>query len=189
MLRPIMTLTALAATAACVSPAAPTISASDVDRAYAEARSISGLPFTPTESLPRGSVTYRGQLGADVSGDVEGAILGDMRMTVRFADDVVGGDVSNINLIDESGRPDQRLDGALLIDGYESAGRIDAFASGNLQAVDDSGQIADSDVLLILDGDVHSDRYNGDAVFGSATGSGTGDLEMDIDGVFFGRAN
>ncbi|SFS22103.1 hypothetical protein [Yoonia litorea] len=175
--------------AACASPNPPTVSAADVDRAYAEARYISGLPFTATGDLPTGTVTYEGQLGATVTGDVEGSILGDMTMNVGFASNDVSGDVSNINLIDTDGRPDQRLDGSLGIDGFESAGRIDAFASGRLEAIDDGGFIRESDVLLTLDGDVFDDRSRGDAVFGSAQGNGIGDLEIEVDGVFFGTRN
>lgn len=179
----------LATAAACASPNPPTISTADVDRAYAEARYISGLPFTASGDLPTGSATYRGKLGADVSGDLQGSILGDMAMTVDFARNNVGGSVSNINLIDPDGRPDQRLGGSLGIDGYESSGRIDGFASGNLTAVDDGGFLRDSDILLVLDGDVYDDRSRGDAIFGSATGSGIGDLQLGIDGVFFGTSN
>ena len=189
MYRTILPLTTLALAAACSTPNPPTVSAADVNRAYAEARAIGGLPFTATEALPTGTVSYTGKLGVDVSGDLDGALLGDMQMRVAFADNTVGGNVSNINFIDSDGRPDQRMDGRLVIDGYESAGRIDAFASGVLQGVDRRGQLAETDVLLTLDGNVHSDRRNGDAVFGEATGSGIGDLRFEADGVFFGRAN
>jgi hypothetical protein len=185
MKRTVPSLILLAAAAACASPNPPTVSATDVNRAYAEARYISGLPFTATENLPTGSATYRGQLGADVSGDLTGSILGDMRMDVDFARGAVGGAVTNINLIDPAGRPDQQLDGSLGIDGFESNGRIDASASGTLTAVNE-GFLQDTDVLLRLDGDIHDDRGGGDAVFGSAKGSGIGDLEIGIDGVFFG---
>ncbi len=183
----------LSLVAACASPNPPTVSAADVERAYAEARYISGLPFTETGNLPTGNVTYRGQLGADVSGDVEGSILGDMRMQVDFAGSDVDGSVTNINLIDQDGRPDQRLDGTLEIDGFESGGRIDAFASGDLTAVDEVGFFQDTNVLLTLDGDVYDDRGRGDAVFGSATGTGigtgSGGLDIEIDGVFFGTTD
>lgn len=185
MKRALPSLTLLALAAACASPNPPTVSATDVDRAFAEARYISTLPFTATDDLPTGSTTYRGQLGADVSGDLSGSILGDMRMEVDFARNDVGGSVTNINLIDPDGRPDQRLGGSLGIDGVESSGRIDAFASGTLSAVDE-GFLRESDVLLTLDGDVFDDRGRGDAVFGSATGTGRGDLDIGIDGVFFG---
>ena len=181
-----ITAALLATAAACASPNPPTVSAADVNRAYAEARYISGLPFTATQNLPTGSTTYRGQLGADVAGDLSGSILGDMTMNVDFARNDVGGNVTNINLIDASGRPNQRLDGSLGIDGYESSGRIDGFATGTLTAVDTGGFLRDSDVLLVLEGDVYDDIGRGDAVFGSATGNGVGDLELRIDGVFFG---
>ena len=92
-------------------------------------------------------------------------------MTVDFARDRVGGSVTNINLVDPDGRPDQRLDGSLGIDGSENSGRIDSFASGTVTAVDDTGFLRDSDILLFLDGDVRDD------------------LSLEIDGVFFGTSN
>lgn len=189
MRRSFLSLVTLATAAACASPNPATVSAADVDRAFAEAQYLSGRPFTATGDLPTGSTTYRGQLGADVSGDLQGSLLGDMVMTVNFADNDVGGSVSDINLIDSAGRPDQRLDGSLGIAGYESGGRIDAFASGQLTAVDSAGGAQQSDMLLVLDGDVVDDRGYGDAVFGSATGSGSGDLNLGVEGVFFGTSD
>ena len=189
MFRLTITAVTLATIAACASPNPPTVSAADVNRAYAEANYIRGLPFTATNDLPTGDATYRGKLGADVSGDLSGSILGDMTMAVAFDRNNVSGSVTNINLIDRDGRPDQRLDGSLGIDGFESSGRIDAFAAGELTAVDESGFLRDTDVLLVLDGDVYNDRGRGDAVFGSATGTGIGDLEVTFDGVFFGTRN
>jgi len=47
----------------------------------------------------------------------------------------------------------------------------------------------DSDVLLELRGDVVDDIGRGDAVFGSVVGDGLGDLNFDVDGVFFGTAD
>ena len=167
----------------------PTVSSSDVDRAYEEAFAISNLPLTATPDLPRGTVTYRGQLGADVSGDANGSILGDMRMDVGFATNDIGGTISNINLIDADGTPNQRFDGSLNIDGVESSGRLDAFASGDITGVNNSGLEVDSQMLLILEGDVYNDFSNGDAVFGTARGDAVGDFDMSVDGVFFGTAD
>src|SRR6056297_3404318 len=111
MIRTTISLSTIALVAACASPNAPSISSADVGRAYAEADAISRLPFTESIDLPTGATTYNGQLGANVSGDIEGSLLGDMRMEVHFADDEITGDVTNINLIDTNGRPNQRLDG------------------------------------------------------------------------------
>ncbi len=186
MIRITTSLIALAALSACGTPNPPTVSAADVGRSFEEARAIGGLPFTDTQDLPTGNVTYNGKLGADVSGDLDGSIISDMTMIVGFNDQSIGGSVTNINLIDPDGRPNQRFDGALDIAGVEDSGRLSAFASGDISGVDDDGFYVDSNLLLTLQGDVVDDIGRGDAVFGSARGDGVGDLEFNVDGVFFG---
>ncbi|MEO1640400.1 MAG: hypothetical protein AAFU41_14260 [Pseudomonadota bacterium] len=190
MTRPIIfALPALSLLAACVTPNEPTVSASDVDRAFAEAQAISTRPLTDPIDLPFGGVTYQGHLGADVSGDANGSILGDMTMSVDFLDNEVGGRITNINLIDPDGTPNQRFDGTLKIDGVETRGQLDAFASGTITGVDNDNMEVDSQMLLTLDGDVYDNLGRGDAVFGSAEGQARGEFNMDVDGVFFGTAN
>lgn len=182
-------LIAIASLSACVSPNEPTVTSADVDRAFDEAVAISNAPLTSTANLPTGNVTYRGKLGADVRGDANGSILGDMTMRVDFADNDIGGSVSNINLIDPNGTPNQRFDGSLNIDGVENSGRLDAFATGEITGVDNDGFEVDSQVLLTLDGDVYDDFGRGDAVYGAADGQARGEFNMDIEGVFFGTTD
>lgn len=189
MSRILASLFATAALAACVSPNEPTVTSSDVDRAFEEAVAISNQPLTSTANLPTGNVTYRGKLGADVAGDANGSILGDMTMQVDFADNDIGGSVTDINLINPDGTPDQRFDGSLTIDGVENSGRLDAFASGEITGVDNDNFEVDSQVLLTLDGNVHDDFGRGDAVFGTADGQARGEFNMDIEGVFFGTTD
>lgn len=189
MIRLTTGLMTLAALAACSTPNAPTVSAAGVGRSFEEARAIADLPLTSVHALPTGTVTYNGQLGADVSGDLSGSILSDMRMVVGFGDNSIGGTVSNINLIDPDGRPNQRFDGTLIIDGAEDDGMINAFASGDITGVNAAGFRVDSNLLLTLEGDVVDDIGHGDAVFGTARGTGIGDLEIALDGVFFGTAD
>ena len=107
-------------------------------------------------------------------------------MSVSFADNTVGGDVTNINLIDPDGTPNQRFEGRLLLDGVETDGQIDSFASGNLTGEDVRGDRVDTQMLLILDGQVRDDFGRGDAVYGSASGKAEGDFNMDVEGVFYG---
>ncbi len=164
----------------------PTVSAADVDRAFAEADARSALPRTTFGNLPTGSVTYTGKLGADVSGDANGSILGDLNMNVGFASNRVGGNVTNINLIDPDGTPNQRFDGRLALDGVETAGQIDSFASGDISGVDVNGNRVDAQMLLILEGDVRDRFSRGDTVYGTASGQTEGDFEMDVEGVFYG---
>lgn len=179
-------LIGLAALSACVAANDPTVSAQDVDRAFARAEAISALPQTTVYNLPTGSATYIGQLGANVRGDATGSILGDMTMNVGFASNSLGGSISNINLIDADGTPNQRFDGRLQIDGVEDAGRLDGFAFGGITGVDNEGDEVASQVVLTLDGSVRDDFGSGDAVFGVAEGTAEGDFFLDIDGVFFG---
>jgi len=190
MIRITLSLVGIAALSACAAtPNDPTVTAFDVDRAFDEAQRIRNLPFTSTANLPTGGVTYRGQLGADVNGDAQGSILGDMTMNVAFADSTIDGSVTNINLIDPDGQPNQRFDGSLMIDGVESSGRLDAFALGDITAVNTDGVEVESQLLLTLDGDVYDDLGQGDAVFGSAQGQANGEFDMEVDGVFFGTVD
>ena len=173
--------------AACAAePNPPTVTESDVERAMAEARRISALPATSPLELPTGTVTYDGQIGADVSGNANGSILADMTMHVGFATGDIDGNVGNINLINPDGSPDQRLDGNLRIDGSERSGTIDAVATGEVTGVDVDGFVVDSDMRLDLDGAVYNDVINGDAIYGNVDGRARGDFDLDIEGVFFG---
>ncbi len=187
MQRSMCTIAALAALSACASsPNDPSVSIRDVDRAFSEAERISNLPITARDDVPTGSATYDGQVGADIRGDVDGSILGDMTMRVDFADNDISGNVRNINLIDPSGVPDQRMDGSLDIAGFENRGDLDAGAQGDLTLVDADGFEQTSEFNLDLEGAVYNDRRIGDAVFGTAKGSADGDFDVNVDGVFFG---
>ncbi len=188
MTRPIaLSMIALAALAACATdPNPPTVSENDVDRAFAEASRISRLPETSLTELPTGTVTYDGQIGADIRGDANGSILADMTMVVGFASNDISGDVTNINLIDPDGTPNQELGGRLEINGVERGGSLDATAHGDITHVDANGFEEDAQMNLNLNGEVHNDVINGDAIFGNAIGDARGEFDIDIDGVFFG---
>jgi hypothetical protein len=172
--------------AACMSPAPPTISDRDVSRALAEASRVSRLPQTRLADLPTGAVTYTGKVGASVGGDLQGSLLGDMSMRVGFQDNAVRGSVNNINLVDRNGRPDQALGGNLAINGFQAQGDILATAAGRVTGVQPNGSAFASDVTLNMQGGVRDDRSRGDAVFGTVTGRGVGDLGFLVDGVFYG---
>ncbi|MDX8354146.1 hypothetical protein [Cognatiyoonia sp. IB215182] len=182
-----LSLMALATVAGCAAtPTSPTVSESDVDRAMEEAARISLLPETSLAELPTGTVTYDGQIGADVSGDANGSILADMTMVVGFSTNDVDGSVTNINLINPDGSPDQLLEGTLDINGFESNGNLNAEARGEVTGVDVDGFEVDSFMSLDLDGEVRDDVINGDAVYGDVNGTARGDFDLDVDGVFFG---
>ena len=190
MIRPVSaSLILMTAVSACATPTPPTVTAADVDRAMAEANRISVLPETSIVDLPTGSVTYEGQLGADVSGDAQGDILADMTMIVGFASNDISGNVTNINLIDPNGIPNQQLGGTLQITGIENNGNLNATAAGQITGVDNDGFVVDSQMDLGLVGAVHDDLDEGDAVFGSVDGEANGDFFLDVDGVFFGTSN
>jgi len=94
--------------------------------------------------------------------------------------------VTDINLVDPAGVPTQRFDGSLSIAGIETAGDLDATATGRISGVDVNGYVVGADMNLDLNGTVRNDGGLGDAVFGSVTGEAAGDFYMDVDGVFFG---
>ncbi|MEJ8562477.1 hypothetical protein QTO30_15450 [Yoonia sp. GPGPB17] len=195
MVRTAASLITLIAMSACgvgggtATPNPPTVNNADMRDALAEAAAISNAPQTSFSNLPTGSVTYTGQLGADVRGDVNGSILGDLNMNVGFSSNTVRGSVDNINVLDANEMADQRLGGRLILDGVETAGQLDAFASGNLSGVNNSGTTVDTQMLLILDGQVRDDFGRGDAVYGAASGQAEGDLDFDVEGVFYGSRN
>ena len=180
-------LAAFCLISACAAePTPPSITSYDVDRAFVEARRIESLPFAASGDIPTGSATYDGQIGADVRGDSNGSILADMTMIVGFDSNTINGNVTNINLVDPDGIPNQRFSGALSITGIENNGALDAVASGRIGAVDLDGYEVEADMDLDLNGAVRNDRDFGDAIYGSATGTAEGDFYLDVDGVFFG---
>ena len=169
-----------------VAPNPPTVSISDINQAFDRAEDASTLPFTALINLPTGSAIYDGQIGADLSGDSLGSLLGDLTMQVDFAGNSIAGNVRNINLINQDGGPDQRLGGDLEIAGFETNGDIDAGAGGQLSAVSVDGEILSSDVNLDLEGAVRTGVVSGDAIYGVVTGDARGDFNLDIDGRFYG---
>lgn len=179
-------IVALVLGAACATPNPPSVTSDDVDRAFAEARYLATLPATASHDLPTGSVTYDGHIGADIAGDARGQMLADMTMNVRFDSHAIAGTVRNINLLDTTGLPEQRLDGNLTIAGFENAGQLGGVAAGQVSGVNGSGEVIDTDMILDLNGSVIDDQWYGDAVYGSATGSATGDVNLGVNGVFFG---
>ena len=169
-----------------IAPIPPTVSISDVNQAFDRAEDASTLPFTAPTNLPTGSAIYDGQIGADLSGDSLGSLVGDLTMQVDFAGNRIDGNVRNINLINQDGSPDQRLSGDLEIAGFETNGDIDAGAGGQLSAVSVDGEILSSDVNLDLEGAVRTDVVSGDTIYGVVTGDARGDFNLDIDGRFYG---
>ena len=182
MRRSLSAVAAFLIMAGCMGPTPPSITDQDISRALNEAGRISRLPHTRIADLPMGNVTYRGQLGADIGGDLRGSILGDMTMVVGFGTNTVGGTVTNLNLIDTNGRPEQALAGDLAIGGFHRSGAIRAGADGRI-----SGAGISSDVRLDLNGSIRDDRGRGDAIFGTVTGQGIGETNLWLDGVFTGR--
>lgn len=189
MVRKSLSLAVLITLAACASPKSPTVTSADVQASFDEARYLASRPITAFNDLPSGSTRYLGEIGADVTGDINGSIQGDMTMDVSFAGNRIDGRVEDINLIDTDGTPNQQFGGHLTIVGSEFGGQLTATADGDLTAVDSDGFIAESFVQLDLDGDVVDDLGGGDAVFGSVTGDGVGDINFDVDGVFFGTVD
>jgi hypothetical protein len=124
-----------------------------------------------------------------VGGSAQGSILADMSMIVGFSSNEIAGSVTNINLIDPNGVPNQQLGGTLLINGVENNGNLDAIAAGQITGVDVDGFEVDSQMNLNLEGAVYDDFGQGDAVFGEVSGEANGEFDLVVDGVFFGTSN
>ncbi|MFN3664343.1 hypothetical protein [Yoonia sp.] len=187
MKRCLPALAACLVVAGCAAPNPPTITSRDNANALTEATRISRLPQTQISDLPTGSVTYNGKVGANVGGDLQGSMLGDMSMNVGFNTNTVRGSVTNLNLINQAGRPDQALGGNLAINGFEDRGNLSAGAGGTITGVAPGGSAFSSDVNLNLQGNLRDDRHRGDAVFGTVAGQALGDVNLGFDGVFFGK--
>lgn len=172
---------ALGLTTACtfVTPAPPEV---DIGAFNDETLRVNALPATDADDLPTGSVEYTGQFGSNafVDGQDGHALIGDMEMTVAFDDATVDGTFDNVVLITD-GADNAAVGGTLDIAGFETEGAIAATASGTL-AFDDGFETAESDMVLFLNGDVLNDLFAGDAVGGELTGSGSGDVDVLLDG-------
>ena len=145
----------------------------------------SPIPYLQTR-LP-GSASFVGHAGAEISGDADGSVVGDMVMNANFAGNTIDGTIDNLNVVDFDGIPEQLLGGSLTISGAETDGALTATASGNLTAVGEESVRGTSYVTLNMVGDVRIDTSNGDTVVGTVSGSGNGDFDLTIyDGGFFG---
>jgi hypothetical protein len=182
-MKPLLTFVLpLALVAACASPKPPTMTEADLEDAGARHDVLEALPVAVLPAT--GSQTMSGHLGGAIMGDVDGYMLGDMTLTSDFGTDSVSGSVTNINVFDEDGIPDQLLDGSLGVTGGISGSGMTATASGTVSGVD-HGFSGDSNVNLSLDGTY---RQNGAVIIltGDVTGGGTGDFDVTlVDGQFY----
>jgi len=176
--------------AACDSPTPPSITAAEAVAINTEADRVQELPDTAIADLPTDSVTYNGHIGGAISGDAEGSIIGDLSMDVNFDSNTIGGEVDNVNLLDDEDVPEQLLGGSLSISGSENDGLLSATATGTLTAVGEESVRGSSDVTMTLTGNVLTDTTDGDAVAGDVYGNGTGDFDINLsDGAFYGTSN
>lgn len=181
---------AVLALTACNSALPPTVDAADVEADRLEGRRFQKLAETARADLPRGQASYAGRLGGQITGDMDGRMIADLALDIDFADNLLDGSVTNINLTDRDGVPTQRLGGRLDIDGVEADGSLDARAVGQLRINDKDGNFGLTDMTLILDGDVSTQFEDGDAVAGVMSGTAAGDLTLTVfDGYFYGAQN
>ena len=147
---------------------------------------------TPLASLPAGgSASYDGVVAASVSGDYVGSLYADLAMNIDFASGSITGQVTNADLVDDdTGEVVQNLDGTLTVTGGQAGGVVSAVATGVLVATS-SGPVSGSGTAnLGLLGDIRTDTSSADTVYGTATGSVTGDLDLGLsDGEFYGTTN
>jgi hypothetical protein len=81
------------------------------------------------------------------------------------------------------------MGGELDLSGNANDGIINASADGLLTRVD-ANKTDYANTTLLLDGSVRNDRFVGDAIAGTVTGSGRGSFDFDLDGngTFYGSA-
>ncbi|MCK0122565.1 hypothetical protein MWU61_18585 [Loktanella sp. F6476L] len=196
---------AIAGLAACELPNENTLSRSDLTALSADDVRASRLDFTAATDIPTGSATYEGHVRSDaiVNGEDDYSILGLLEMGVdisatagREGSGGIDGTISQINLFDDNnnGFEDQEFGGELTVRGDARDGRIEATATGVLDAVlDDVLMEQTSTWSLDLRGDFVTDFDDGDTIVGDVSGGTTGSASDDYDvtltgtGKFFGE--
>lgn len=191
-------LIAIAGLAACELPDENTLSRADLRAFSADDVRASGLDFTPAADIPTGAATYEGHIRSDaiVNGADDYSILGLLEMNVDISDTSsrdgsgrISGTISDINLFDDNddGFEDQSFGGDLSVRGDAREGRIDATATGVLDAVlDDTLFEQTSTWSLELDGDFVTDADAADTIVGDISGGTTGAATDDYDVLLTG---
>jgi hypothetical protein len=205
MFRIPLLLSAVAALSACALPEETTLNRADFRAAEADDAFARTLDFTPEADIPAGQATYDGHVRSDaiVNGEDDFKVLGDLELSVDIAEagsragtSDVTGSISNLNLFDDGndGFDDQGLDGSLTLSGRTEGGRIDATATGVVEAVvADSLSPQRATWELTLDGDFRDNFENADIIAGGVTGGTVGggsddyDLRLTGNGRFFGE--
>ncbi|MEL6641376.1 MAG: hypothetical protein AAFP98_08710 [Pseudomonadota bacterium] len=205
MTRILLCLTTTALVSACALPKENTLNRADFRAAEADDAFARNLDFTPADRIPPGEATYEGTVHSDaiVNGVDDFKVLGDLELSVDIAEagsragtSDVTGSITNLNLFDdaENGFDDQRLGGTLTLSGRTDGGRIDARATGVVDAVvaDTIGRQS-ATWQLDLDGDFRDNFENADVVSGDVSGGTVGgstddyDVLLTGDGGFFGE--
>ena len=205
MTRILLCLTATALVSACALPKENTLNRADFRAAEADDAFARTLDFTPADRIPGGQATYEGTIHSDaiVDGVDDFKVLGDLELSVDIAEagtragtSDVTGSITNLNLFDdaENGFDDQRLGGSLTLSGRTEGGRIDAQATGVVDAVvaDTIGRQS-ATWQLDLDGDFRDNFENADVISGDVSGGTVGGSTDDYsivltgDGGFFGE--
>ena len=198
--RIILPMIAAASLAACELPNENTLSRADLRAFSADDIRASALDFTPAADIPTGAAVYSGHIrsGAIVNGESDYNILGLMEMGVdisststRDGTGSITGSISSVNLFDDlnDGFEDQEFGGTLSIAGEARDGRIDATATGVLDAVlEDTLFEQTSTWSLDLNGNFVTDFEAGDTVVGSISGGTTGAATDDYDVLLTGTS-
>ncbi len=177
----VIAIPVLATLGACANPTPPTITADQLTDIQNESSRVSALSASAPASIPTsGAVDYSGHIGGEIDGDVTGGFVGDLTVTADFGTNAITGDVTNINLIDEDGNPDQLLGGSLDVTGAHTGADITMTAQGSVTAVDDDGFRGSSDVDFELNGGFVDDTGTADAMYGTITGSADGDFYIGV---------
>jgi len=201
----LLTLPFVATLAACALPDETTLNRADLRVAQSDDTFARTLAFTDVADIPAGTATYQGHIQSEaiVNGEDDFNVLGDLTLTVDIAGNGsragsgdVEGVIDNLNLFDDGndGFDDQGLGGTLTVAGNTEGGRLDATATGVIDAVVADSLTAQSATWeLDLDGDFRDNFEPADTIAGGVTGGTIGggsddyDLRLIGSGRFYGE--
>lgn len=201
----LLLLPAFATLAACALPDETTLNRADLRAAQSDDNFARTLAFTDVEDIPAGTATYQGHIQSEaiVNGEDDFSVLGDLTLTVdiagsgsRAGSGDVEGLIDNLNLFDDGndGFDDQGLGGTLTVAGNTDGGRLDATATGVIDAVvADTLTTQSATWELDLDGDFRDNFEPADTIAGGVTGGTVGggsddyDLRLIGSGRFYGE--
>lgn len=181
----LLCLSALLAVSACATATPPTATLADFDTAIANLSTLNALADTTVPNMPTsGMATYNGIIGFEVTGDADGAVLGDLSMAADFSAATMTGSATNLNALGGD-IEDQLLGGTLTMNnGAISGNGMSADLTGTLSGVAE-GIGFSTTANLSISGTFHSTNpgtIDADVITGTVSGYSDGDIYLLVTG-------